>query len=65
MARKHCFVNYTLTVIYDDRNIIYYDNCIIKHTTLGHFALDIGKHISLVLMAKKYNFDARIDGGVE
>lgn len=65
MARKHCFVNYTLTVIYDDNYIIYNNKCIIKHTTLGRFAFDISKHISTKLMAKKYSFDARIDGGVE
>lgn len=65
MPRSQTVVNYTLGLIYYDNYIIYSDQSIIKHTTLGHFALDIGKHISTKLMAKKYNFEARIDGGVE
>lgn len=65
MPRKKSVVNYALDLIYDNKCITYDNKCIIKHTTLGRFAFDIGKHISSVLMAKKYGFDARIDGGVE
>ena len=34
-----------------------------KNTAPRRFAIDIGKNISLALMAEKYDFDPRIDGG--
>ena len=33
-----------------------------KRTAPRRFAIDIGKAISLALMAQKYDFDPRIDG---